>query len=121
MFLISSRIAYNGPATGSPPAAAPKDRVNGVDVPRGFAAGFRTAEEQRNNSNPDPTYINGSNSPTPFMQLLGSDRVPRLDRLGFFVRNRYRRLMFTPPSAGAKSPPPMTSTEAYVWYGHTAY
>ena len=29
--------------------------------------------------------------------------------------------MFTPASAGAKSPPPMTSTEAYVWDGHTAY
>jgi prepilin-type N-terminal cleavage/methylation domain-containing protein len=115
LFLISSRIAYNGPASGA--GAAPKDKVNGVDVSRGFAAGFRTAEEQRNNGDPDPTTFDKQSHS--FMQVLGSDRVPRLDRLGFFVRNRYRRLMFTP--SGTSTPPPMTSTEAYVWYGHTAY
>ena len=123
MFLISSRIAYNGPANGA--NAAPFDKVNGVDVHRGFAAGFRTAEEQRNNGDPDPTWVNGAfvtdkTGARSFMPLLGSDRVPRLDRLGFFVRNRYRRLMFAAPT-GSPAPQAMTSTEAYVWYGHTMY
>src|SRR5947207_7675961 len=56
LVLISSRIAYTGPS-------GPKDKVNGADVTRGGPGGFKTAEDQRNNGNPDPTVINNGASP----------------------------------------------------------
>jgi prepilin-type N-terminal cleavage/methylation domain-containing protein len=112
LFLISSRIAYTGPA-----GTAYMDTVDGASVQRGFKAGFPNAEAQRNNSNLDPTYIDNSPTPIPFIQLGGSDRVPRIDRLGFFTRSVYRR-QTVPNSATATL---ATSGEAYVWYGHTAY
>lgn len=94
LFLISSRIGYTGNAAN-------------------FANGFRNAEEQRNNRNDDPTYLDGSATATPFLQLGASDRVPRLDRLGFFARGLYRR-QTTPDTQG----PLATSGEAYIWVGH---
>jgi hypothetical protein len=112
--LISSRIAYTGPAAGT--GTAYSDIVEGNPTPRGFRAGFPNAEAQRNNPvNPDPTYVDGV--PIPFIQLGGSDRVPRIDRLSFFTRSLYRRQSVSnnPPASLS------SSAEAYVWYGNTSY
>jgi prepilin-type N-terminal cleavage/methylation domain-containing protein len=98
LFLISSRIGYWGPA----PAGQST-----------FASGFRNAQEQRDNRNDDPTFIDGATTATPFLKLGASDRVPRLDRLAFFARGLYRR-QTTPDQQG----PLASSGEAYIWVGH---
>jgi prepilin-type N-terminal cleavage/methylation domain-containing protein len=99
IFLISSRIGYTGPA--------PAGSAN-------FVTGFHNEQAQRDNSNPDPTFID--NQPNSFINLGASDRVPRLDRMGFFARSLYRR-QTVPGTAGA---PIATSGEAYIWVGHLA-
>ena len=102
LFLISNRIAYGyrGPGTG-------------------YKAGWRNAEEERDESvgaDPlSPTTINGSTVPAPSI-TGGTDRTPRIDRLAFFVRNLYRRQT----AASAQVSSGVTSTEAYIWYGHAA-
>jgi hypothetical protein len=102
LFLISNRIAYG---------------YNGANT--GFKAGWKNAEEERDEGvNADPllpTMINGSTVPAPSI-AAGSDRTPRLDRLAFFMRNLYRRQT----SAYAQASSGTTSTDAFVWYGHTA-
>lgn len=104
MFLISNRIAYGyeGPGTG-------------------LKAGWRNAEEERDvdpalNPDADPLKQEINGSLVAASITAGGDRAPRIDRLGFFARNLYRRQ--TASSAQVSSG--TTGTDAYVWYGHTA-
>ncbi|MDB5323881.1 MAG: hypothetical protein JWN40_5512 [Phycisphaerales bacterium] len=99
LFLISSRIGYGGPTANTT-----------------FVTGFRNAQEQRdNNGKDDPTYIDGNPNPQ-FLKLGASDRVPRLDRLGFFARSLYRRQ--TVPDVQTPGAYSTSSGEAYIWVGH---
>jgi prepilin-type N-terminal cleavage/methylation domain-containing protein len=97
LFLISSAIGYAGPANS-----------------QSWVTGFRNVQEQRNNGNDDPTFFDDSTHK--FLALGSSDRVPRLDRLGFFARGSYRR-QSTPDDP---TKPLATSGEAYIWLGHLA-
>jgi prepilin-type N-terminal cleavage/methylation domain-containing protein len=99
LFLISSRIGYAGPA----PAGTPN-----------FPTGFRHAQDQRDNGNDDPTFFD--NNAHAFITLGGNDRVPRMDRMGFFARSLFRR-QSTPNNAAATI---ATSGEGYIWVGHLA-
>lgn len=104
LFLISNRIAYGYAGSGS-----------GF----GYKAGWKNADEERDEgvgSDPlDPPTINGSAVPRTSI-TAGSDRTPRIDRLAFFVRNLYRRQTAANDQASSTA----TSTDAFVWYGHTA-
>jgi prepilin-type N-terminal cleavage/methylation domain-containing protein len=106
LFLISSRVAY------------------GVDPLKGgkfYNAGWKNAEERRDvdaatNAKEDPAVqeINGSLFTYGVTQY--TDRTPRVDRLGFFARNLYRR-----QTAGkSQVTSTVTGTDAYIWYGHVA-
>ena len=106
LFLISSRISYRGP-----------------NQPAYFPSGFHNADDQRNASNPDPTFVDNPNQPTqtnpPLLALAGvTDRVPRMDRLSFFSRGLFRRQSL--PDVVTATSNALTSGEAYIWYGHTA-
>lgn len=101
LVLLSNRIAY---------AYEPSKATSG------YRAGFKNAEEQRDSSDPDPTIqqINGSSFTVPI--AAGTDRTPRLDRLGFFTRNLYRRQT----ADNSQLASTVSGTEAYIWYGHVA-
>jgi prepilin-type N-terminal cleavage/methylation domain-containing protein len=109
LFLIDSQVAYDGTP----------ETVNGVLTRRGFRAGFKNPLEELQNLDPnkDPTVYeeNGQTLTADFNQY--TDRTPRLDRLGFFARGLYRRQTASRTQVFS----PTTSTEAYIWYGHTAY
>ncbi|HSI34106.1 MAG: PilW family protein [Phycisphaerae bacterium] len=118
IFLISSRVAFEG--TGR------KFTYDGQSISRGHMSGFLNAEEARLDVDPAPdpdsttadprTYVvNGSQYRAGLAD--GSDRIPRLDRLGFFARGMYRRQ--TSDTNRAYSP--ITSNEAFIWIGHTAH
>jgi prepilin-type N-terminal cleavage/methylation domain-containing protein len=101
LVLISNRVAYGYDGTAK----------------SGFHAGFKNAEEERNGDvTGDPTRqdVNG----TPFIVKVaqGTDRTPRLDRLGFFARNIFRSQM--PDNTTVASG--LAGGEAYIWYGHVA-
>jgi type II secretory pathway pseudopilin PulG len=99
--LISSRIAYGYDNTAK----------------SGFRAGWKNAEEERNGDpSGDPTKqeVNGSTFVVPITR--GSDRTPRLDRLGFFARNIYRSQTASDTQVSSG----VAGAEAYIWYGHVA-
>jgi prepilin-type N-terminal cleavage/methylation domain-containing protein len=94
LFLISNEIGYGGPGQ-----------------PATWVTGFRNAQEQRDNGDDDPTFFDGTAHN--FLTLGPSDRIPRLDRLGFFARGSYRRE--TTPDDPSKAL--ASSGEAYIWVG----
>jgi hypothetical protein len=97
LFLISNEIGYGGPGQ-----------------PATWVTGFRNAQEQRDNGDADPTSFDGATHN--FMAMGSSDRIPRLDRLGFFARGSYRRA--TTPDDPSKAL--AGSGEAYIWVGQLA-
>ncbi|HYE21725.1 MAG TPA: hypothetical protein VEA69_25015 [Tepidisphaeraceae bacterium] len=109
IFLISSRVAFEG--TGK------QITYDGLTKFRGQMGGFLNAEEARLDEDGDPrTYtINGSQYRVGLAD--GSDRIPRLDRLGFFARGMYRRQTSDVDKAYSS----VTSNEAFVWIGHTTH
>lgn len=115
LFLIDSQVAYDG----TPEMVNGLTMLNGVLIRRGFRAGFKNAQEEMQSLDPnkDPTTyeVNGQTFTADFNQY--TDRTPRLDRLGFFARGLYRRQTSGPTQVFS----PTSSTEAYIWYGHTAY
>ena len=113
LFIISSRLAFEGSATGSKQVKFD----NGILIDPGMTGGFRNAEERRTDSDGDPRSVdlNGTSVGTRLASL--SDRIPRLDRLGFCARGLFRRNT----SADTKAYDAATSSEAFIWYGHTVY
>ena len=103
------------------------DKVFGVktatsteDIVRGRRAGFFNSKAEQADADGDPFTHDGNgdgneNEIIPLLQT--SDRNPRLDRLGFFVRGRFSKQ--TEP-AGGRNPKALVPTagEAFVWYGH---
>ncbi len=102
VFLLSSRVAYNGTAANN------SVTLTGHPAPyyRGMRGSYLNAADEREN----PTSPATSVSPAAL-----SDRNPRLDRLGFFARGQFRRQTANDNSAYNSA----SSGEAYVWYGHT--
>jgi type II secretory pathway pseudopilin PulG len=97
LFLLCNEIGYGGPGK-----------------PATWVTGFRNVQEQRDNgASQDPTYFDDTPHNN-FLALGPSDRIPRLDRLGFFARGAYRRQ--TTPNDPTKDV--ATSGEAYIWVGH---
>ena len=115
LFMIDSQVAYDGTS----------EFDGGKQIYRGLRAGFKNAQEESQAPSagaPFPAYIkdptkyevNGKPFTADFNTY--SDRTPRLDRLAFFTRALYRRQT----ASNTQVFSPTTSTEAYVWYGHTA-
>ena len=112
LFIISSRLAFEGSSTGR------QATFDGVVTQPGMTGGFGGLEEQRADRDGDPRTVDlnpGTSVPVRLASL--SDRIPRLDRLGFCARGLFRRNT----SADTKAYDAATSGEAFIWYGHTVY
>jgi prepilin-type N-terminal cleavage/methylation domain-containing protein len=122
LFMISSQLAYQGPASGA--GQAPQETYDATKtIRRGFRAGFRSPEEEAQSldTDRDPTMatVDTATGTTVVQRVpftAQTDRTPRLDRMSFFARNLYQRQT----ASNRQAMSTVSSQDAYIWYGHTA-